>query len=110
MLVWSVLAGSAIAVKHREHIQLEFLNLALPKSVQRALNLVLDVIVLILFCVVTVTGIDATMFAHGQVSAGLMVPLSYFYFAVPLFFAVSAIFMASLIWGDIRGKKPEGGQ
>ena len=28
MLVWSVLAGSAIAVRHREHIQLEFLNLA----------------------------------------------------------------------------------
>ena len=63
---------------------------------------------LILFCVVAVTGVDATTFAHGQVSPGLMIPLSYFYFAVPLFFAISAIFMASLIWNDIRGTKPQG--
>jgi TRAP-type C4-dicarboxylate transport system permease small subunit len=108
MLVWSVLAGSAIAVRHKLHIQVDFLNLALPKPIQRVLNIVLDMVVLFLFCVVTVTGIDATLFAHGQVSTGLMLPLSYFYFVVPLFFAVSAIFMAELLYKEIKGGKSGG--
>jgi len=108
MLVWAVLAGSALAVRHKLHIQVDFLNLALPRRIQRVLNIILDIGVLFLFCVVTVTGIDATVFAHGQVSSGLMLPLSYFYFAVPLFFAVSAIFMAELLYNEITGKKSKG--
>jgi TRAP-type transport system small permease protein len=105
MFVWSVFAGSAIAVRMNDHIKIDLLNLLLPKAAQRVLDIILDFIVLILFVIVAVTGIDATMFAHSQVSSGLMLPLSYFYFVVPLFFGISAIFLAGLLFQNLLGKK-----
>ncbi len=101
-LVWSVLAGSAIAVRHGNHIRVAFIADLLPPRARRAWSLFLHLVTLVLFAVLVVTGIDATSFAHGQASIGMQIPLSYPYAAIPIFFAVS------LVFGVARLRRPEG--
>ena len=106
LFVWSVLAGSALAVREDSHIRVDFLLQYLPARLRAAWLLTVDLAILALFLVVTVTGVDAVLFAHGQTSMGLRLPLSYLWVAVPVFFAVSAVFAAAIVWARLGRRRP----
>lgn len=102
LLVWATLAGMAIECRHGGHIKVDFLIAGLPSTVRRLWLIFLDIICLILFLLVLYTGIDSTIFNHGQESGGLQIPLSLPFSAIPLFFAVAALFAAEKIWRQLR--------
>jgi TRAP-type C4-dicarboxylate transport system permease small subunit len=92
LLVWSALAGTALAVRQRGHIRIEFLVDLLPARVLRIWYAVLDLWCLALFLVIAVAGTEMTWFARNQTSQGLQVPLSWPYAGIPVFFVLAAVF------------------
>jgi TRAP-type C4-dicarboxylate transport system permease small subunit len=92
LLVWSALAGTALAVRQRAHIRIEFLVALLPERAQRRWFAVLDVVCLALFVLIAVAGVEMTWFARDQTSQGLQLRLAWPYAGIPLFFLLAAVF------------------
>jgi TRAP-type C4-dicarboxylate transport system permease small subunit len=93
LLIWAVLAGSAVSVRGARHIRVEFLVDLLPAGVRRAWYLLLDLVILALFLLLVATGIEAVGFNHSMRSLGLQVRLSYVMAGIPLFFGLAALFL-----------------
>lgn len=93
LLIWAVLAGSAVSVRGARHIRVEFLVELLPAGLRRAWYLLLDLVILALFLLLVATGIEAVGFNHSMRSLGLQVRLSYVMAGIPLFFGLAALFL-----------------
>ena len=98
LLVWATLAGMAIETRHGGHIRVSFLAGKLPPAVRRGWLLLIDVLIMILFVLLIYTGIDSMIFNHGQESPGMQIPLSIPFAAIPIFFAIAAIFLGHRLW------------
>jgi TRAP-type C4-dicarboxylate transport system permease small subunit len=92
LLVWSALAGTAIAVRQRAHIRIEFLVVWLPERAQRIWFAVLDMLCLAVFIVIFVGGVEMTSFARNQTSQGMQLRLAWPYAGIPVFFLLAAVF------------------
>ena len=93
LLIWAVLAGSAVSVRGQRHIRVEFLADLLPARVRRAWYALLDVVILALFVLIVWTGVDALGFNYTMRSLGLQVRMSYVMAGIPLFFGIAALFL-----------------
>jgi C4-dicarboxylate transporter, DctQ subunit len=98
LLVWSTLVGMAIETRRNGHIRVTFLADRLPPAVKRVWQIFLDVVILVLFLLLVYTGFESTIFNHGQQSSGMQLPLSIPFAAIPIFFAIAAIFMLEKLW------------
>ena len=94
LLIWTVMIGSALSVRDGVHIRVDVLLSPLPEGIKRAWFALVDLLALVLFVVLAVTGVNATMFNHGMQSPGLQWPMSVLIAAVPIGFALAAVFMA----------------
>lgn len=94
LLIWTVLIGSALSVRGDEHIRVDLLVRLMPAKVARIWNAAMRLLALGVFVLLTVLGIDAMIFLDGMNSSGLQIPLSWPFAAVPVFFALSAVFAA----------------
>ena len=92
LLVWSALAGTALAVRQRGHIRIEFLLALLPAAAQRWWLALLDLWCLLLFLVIAVSGAEMAWFARNQTSQGMQIPLAWPYAGVTIFFVLAALF------------------
>lgn len=102
LLIWTVLIGSALSVRGDQHLRVDLLVRVLPASVARVWNAVMRLLLLGLFVLLTVLGVDSMLFLDGMNSSGLQIPLSWPFAAVPVFFGLSAVFAAAEI---LRGRK-----
>ncbi|MGE5147662.1 MAG: TRAP transporter small permease [Candidatus Eiseniibacteriota bacterium] len=93
LLIWAVLAGSAVSVRGARHIRVEFLVDLLPEKVRRIWYAFLDLVILALFVLIVWTGVDALGFNYSMRSLGLQVRMSYVMAGIPLFFGIGAIFL-----------------
>ncbi len=98
LLIWTVMCGAAISVRHRMHIRVEVLLAPLPASIRRAWLRLLDWLTLVLFVVLVWNGVDAVNFNRGMQSPGLQWPMSILIAAVPVGFAAATLFLAERIW------------
>ena len=92
LLVWASLAGTALAVRQRAHIRIEFLVDRLAERQRRWWYGMLDLWCLGLFLVIAAGGIEMAYFARSQTSQGMQVPLVWPYAGLPLFFLLAAVF------------------
>ena len=92
LLVWTALAGTALAVRQRAHIRIEFLLVWLPERVQRWWLALLDLACLALFLVIAIGGVEMTLFARNQTSQGMQIRLAWPYAGIPIFFFLAAAF------------------
>lgn len=97
LLIWTVMIGAAISVRHRTHIRVDVLLSPLPARARRLWFRLLDVLTLLLFVVLVWTGIDAVTFNRSMQSLGLQWPMSVLIAAVPVGFAFAAVFLAERI-------------
>lgn len=93
-LVWAAMIGVAIEVRHGGHIGIPFFVERLPERFRRVWIMTGELLVLLLFGLLVWLGVESTVFNHGQESPGLQVPLSIPFAAIPLFFALAAVFGA----------------
>ena len=107
LLVWSALAGTALAVRQRAHIRIEFLVVWLPEHAQQWWFAFLDFVCLGLFIIIAVGGVVMTVSARSQTSQGMQIPLAWPYAGIPIFFVVAAVFALANIVQQYQ-KKPAG--
>jgi TRAP-type C4-dicarboxylate transport system permease small subunit len=104
LLVWASLAGTALAVRQRAHIRIEFLVDRLAEKQRRWWYGLLDLWCLGLFLVIAAGGIEMAYFARNQTSQGMQIPLVWPYAGLPMFFLLAAVFaLANLL--DRNGRK-----
>ncbi len=96
-LMVAVFLGAAISVRGRRHIRVEFLALLLPAQLRRLWYLFLDIVILGLFGLLVVTGVEAVGFNHSARTVALQVPISTIIWLVPAAFAVAAVFLVEEI-------------
>lgn len=98
LLVWASLAGTALAVRQRAHIRIEFLVDRLPDRARRWWFWLIDFWCLVLFSIIAAGGIEMAYFARSQTSQGMQIPLVWPYSSLPLFFILAAVFaLANLL-------------
>jgi TRAP-type transport system small permease protein len=94
-MIWMALLATAVAVRERSHIRVEFLPLVMAAhapGLGRAVQAVLDVLAVTIFLVLVWQGLDMVAFAHDTRSEGMRMRLSYPYAAVPVAFACASLF------------------
>jgi TRAP-type C4-dicarboxylate transport system permease small subunit len=87
LLIWVGLIGAAYATGKRMHLAIDLLPLRLKGRTHHALNIVIDLLVLLFGLVVMVFGgsrLVALTLMLEQTSAALQIPLGYVYLALPL--------------------------
>lgn len=84
LLVWSVFSGASIAFRERGHIAIDLLTNALPVKVQKVVETVVWVLVLISLCMIFKLELDRTakFFSTGQSTTMLKIPKAYIYSVV----------------------------
>ncbi len=92
LIVWLTLAGMAIESRSGGHIRVAFIVQHFPENLRRCWQFTIEIIIFLLFLLLVYTGIDSTLFNHGQESSGMQLPLSIPFVAIPVFFAIAAIF------------------
>ncbi len=105
-MIWMALLAAAVGVREASHIRIDFVPMALGAAsprLKRGLEAALDVISLTVFLTLVWYGVDMTLFAAGQTSEGMRVPLSYPYAAVPVAFVFAALFAGLRL---LAGEKP----
>ena len=102
LLVWSALAGTALAVRQRSHIRIEFLVTLIPQRHRRWWYALLDAWCLGLFALITVYGAEMAFFARNQTSQGMQIPLVWPYLGIPVFFFLAAVFA----FANLRRRDP----
>ena len=105
MLIWTVMIGAAISVRHRTHIRLDVLLAPLPERIRRIWFKVLDALTLVLFVVLVGAGINAVDFNRSMQSLGLQWPMSVLIAAVPIGFACGAVFLVEILSNAHRDRR-----
>lgn len=106
-MIWMALVAAALGVRDAAHIRIDFVPAALGAVAPRArrlLEAVLDVVSLTVFLVLIWYGIDTMVFAAGQTSEGMRIPLSYPYSIVPVAFFFAAVFAILRLLSEVRGR------
>ncbi|MGV0875904.1 TRAP transporter small permease [Martelella sp. FLE1502] len=104
-MIWMAMLAAAVGVRDGSHIRIEFVPDGLgviSKAARRVLEAVLDVISLTIFLVLMWYGYDSMLFAAGQASDGMRIPLSYPYSVVPIAFFIAAVFAVLRIVAGVR--------
>lgn len=106
-MIWMALLAAAIGVRDAAHIRIDFVPSilgAVSPVALRVLNVMLDVISLAVFLTLIWFGIDSMIFAAGQTSDGMQIPLSYPYSVLPISFFFASVFaVLRIVAMDGRG-------
>ena len=84
LMVWSIFLGSAIAFREKEHLCVDFFVGLFPKSIQKALAVAVDVLLLIILGITAFYGFQLTAFVFGQKSPAVAMSMAVPYSAVPV--------------------------
>ncbi len=96
--VYSIFVGAAIAVRERAHLNVDFVLVALPPGVARAVKLAGTVLVGIFLVFMTWQGIVFVRATGVQVTPVMQVPFRYLYLIIP---SAGALMLLYLLLGTI---------
>lgn len=104
LYVWIVFLGSAMAIKHNEHIAVEMLLDRLPRKARVFFRLVGDILVILFILVLTIAGIIFVIKTAGVFfSRDMRIPMYWIYLIFPLSGILMFIEMLKVIrkhWKD----------
>jgi len=83
LMIYGVFLGAALALRYNRLISIEAVAQALPPKMQSLLKKVVMVITIIFALVLVIQGIEITSTINNQTSAGLGIPMSIPYLAIP---------------------------
>ena len=105
LMVWLTFLGAALGVRYKSLIGMEVLVKALPKLMKRGVLEVVTLFQLVFLAVVLVYSIKMTMIAHAQVSAAMLIPMSWAYVGLPVglsMMILNTIAVAFERWGGVK--------
>lgn len=81
--VYSIFVGATIAVREKAHLNVDFLLVALPKAVARAVKFLGATLMAVFLSVMTWQGIEFVRVTGVQVTPVMQVPFRYLYLIIP---------------------------
>jgi TRAP-type C4-dicarboxylate transport system permease small subunit len=104
-LIWMTFVGTALAVKEKQHIQVDVIDLVLPKTGQKIVNLFGDLVVVAFMGFLIYYGIRMTDFQRGMFGETLAwFSYAYVYVSIP----IGAFFAIAYTFSKYVGKESEG--
>ena len=93
MFIWLIYIGISYGVRKDRHINVDAVRRILPKKVNAVVSIIADLIFLVFSIVVVMAGMKVTtkIFASGQRTPALQIPMGYIYMAVPIGFTLVTI-------------------
>jgi TRAP-type transport system small permease protein len=104
-MIWMVFIGAAVATKDASHIKVSLLEEKFP-SFSKWLIPIQNLISLIFLAIIVKYGWDALSILSAQKSPNLLLPMSIFYFAIPLASAIMIVHLLVQLKGK-TGRKEE---
>lgn len=102
LMVWAIFLGSAIAFREKGHLCVDFFVNLFPKPVQKALGVLVDILLLAILGVAVWHGFQLTHFVLAQRSPAVAMSMAIPYAAVP---TGCVCMMLEILWGMTLGKK-----
>ncbi|MEL7649480.1 MAG: TRAP transporter small permease [Sedimentibacter sp.] len=103
--IWMSMLGSSIATRRSRNMEVDFFVNLMPKTLRKINTIVTKGLIIAFIFVIIFYGINLVGITHKQLSAGLRLPMSYMYAAVPTGGVLMLIFTIETIINDIRNKK-----
>jgi TRAP-type C4-dicarboxylate transport system permease small subunit len=101
--VWLTMFGATSVIMYEGHCSIDVLARKLPPGWRRALDIVVNVIVLITLVLLIYYGILLTIKGQTKLTPMLAIPYSYIDVAVPISCAIMLIYYVRLLWIDLAG-------
>ena len=100
--------GAAYCVREKGHLNIDFVLGMMKPTVRKAVELVINLVLLAFFVLITYYGAVFAATGGSQKSPYLMIPMAYYYYGVPVSGAMMFFYMLEQIIDEIRelsGKK-----
>lgn len=95
--IYLIFSGAAVASREREHISIDLLEAILPNRLALLFDAVVKVLAACIIAFLSWLGLVLVLGAGTQRMPYLDVPISYIYFAIPLFTAVMLLYQIGQI-------------
>lgn len=109
IFTWMMFLGISIGVYHKKHLGVEFLVNLYPSKARRIFGLISDILMVILFLVLTIYGFRYSSSTMNMRSPIMSIPYGLVYLCVPLCGIFSLFYTVSKIINDICESKQNGG-
>ena len=111
LFVWFSMLAIALAYMENKHLSMDFVYEKLPRSVQKALDFLSELLVFLAACVIVVEGFGLLKTVAIQKAPILRIGMNWFYMAVPVGFTFVAAHALLLIIRRVAGWfKKDGGK
>jgi TRAP-type C4-dicarboxylate transport system permease small subunit len=101
--VWLTMLGATAVIMHEGHCSIDVLARKLSPVWRRALDILINVIVLITLALLIYYGILLTIKGQTKLTPMLAIPYSYIDAAVPISCGIMVIYYLRLLWIDLTG-------
>jgi len=95
--VWVVLLGSASAIRHFQHIRIDFAVTLFPKKAQAVIEVINYLLIAGFLIALIRYGYLITLRTGHQISAGMHLPISFMYLGIPISSAVMLLFTLEIL-------------
>ena len=92
MMIWSVFIGAAIAYRNNSHMGIDLIYGVLPKEIGKFLMSFTHFGILLFSLFLLFKGYEISEKTMGQLSSALRIKMGYIYIAIPIGFAMIAMF------------------
>lgn len=103
--VYVIFLGATIAVRTNAHLNVDFLLVALPVSLARALKLVGTALVATFLAAVTWQGIAFVRATGVQVTPVMQIPFRHLYLVLPLTGGLMLLYLVANLVDELRGAR-----
>ncbi|NLZ52381.1 MAG: TRAP transporter small permease [Thermoanaerobacteraceae bacterium] len=106
-VVWLICLSMAAGVYHKEHLFMDFILNKMPPKLRKTIATSVDIIAIAFFIMLCYTGIQTVATKKALVFPSTLISQLWSYSALPVFAALSAIFMIPRLISTIKGEKVE---
>ena len=110
IFTWMMFLGISIGVYYKKHLGVEFLVDLYPKKFRRVIGFISDILMIILFVVLTIYGFKYANSTMKMLSPIMSIPYGLVYLCVPLCGVFSVFYTISKIVNDICEGMKDGGK
>lgn len=89
--------GAAYCVREKGHLNVDFVLGMMKPQVRKAVEFVINIVLLAFFAFIVYYGFQFAATGASQKSPYLMIPMTYYYYGVPICFALGIVSIGSLI-------------
>nr|WP_255259899.1 TRAP transporter small permease subunit [Lentibacillus sp. CBA3610] len=102
MIIWLTFIGTSLAIHEKIHLAVKYFVSLVNENLQKMINILVDIIIIILFAILGFYGFDLTLLSMGTSSSALQVPMGLVYSIIPITAVFSILFLSANILNVLK--------